>query len=162
MERPSVSGSIPDLAVRGGPCPCRHRISHHNGALAFPCNDTSDRAFPATSREDAGPAIHQDGHGDRAARGSPACRQRNAAPCQMPTRVRSLTPMTGIVESDSGPGAQHVHIAESAAGWRAVPAGIWALGFVSMFMDISSEMIHALLPIYLVTVLGTSTLTVGF
>ncbi|MBR0827268.1 MFS transporter [Bradyrhizobium manausense] len=36
------------------------------------------------------------------------------------------------------------------------------LGFVSMLMDISSEMIHALLPIYLVTVLGTSTLTVGF
>jgi MFS family permease len=31
-----------------------------------------------------------------------------------------------------------------------------------MFIDISSEMIHALLPIYLVTVLGTSTLTVGF
>ena len=46
---------------------------------------------------------------------------------------------------------------------RAVlPRSIWALGFVSMFMDISSEMIHALLPVYLVTVLGTSTLTVGF
>jgi MFS family permease len=30
-----------------------------------------------------------------------------------------------------------------------------------MFMDISSEMIHALLPLYLVTVLGASTLTVG-
>src|SRR5690242_4276837 len=45
---------------------------------------------------------------------------------------------------------------------RAVlPRSIWALGFVSMLMDISSEMIHALLPIYLVTVLGTSTLTVG-
>lgn len=44
---------------------------------------------------------------------------------------------------------------------RHLPAGIWALGFVSMLMDISSEMIHALLPIYLVTVLGTSTLTVG-
>jgi MFS family permease len=43
-----------------------------------------------------------------------------------------------------------------------LPRSIWALGFVSMFMDISSEMIHALLPIYLVTVLGTSTLTVGF
>ena len=35
------------------------------------------------------------------------------------------------------------------------------LGFVSMLMDISSEMIHALLPVYLVTVLGTSMLTVG-
>ena len=43
-----------------------------------------------------------------------------------------------------------------------LPRGIWALGFVSMFMDISSEMIHALLPIYLVTVLGTSALTIGF
>src|SRR5512139_2046912 len=46
---------------------------------------------------------------------------------------------------------------------RAVlPRSIWALGFVSMFMDISSEMVHALLPVYLVTVLGASTLTVGF
>uniref|UniRef100_UPI003D04A3C4 MFS transporter n=1 Tax=Alcaligenes faecalis TaxID=511 RepID=UPI003D04A3C4 len=39
---------------------------------------------------------------------------------------------------------------------------VWALGFVSMFMDISSELIHALLPIYMVTVLGTSVLAVGF
>jgi len=44
---------------------------------------------------------------------------------------------------------------------RDIPAGIWVLGFVSLLMDISSEMIHALLPVYLVTVLGTSTLTVG-
>ncbi len=42
-----------------------------------------------------------------------------------------------------------------------IPRSIWALGFVSMFMDISSEMIHALLPLYMVTVLGTSVLTVG-
>ena len=42
-----------------------------------------------------------------------------------------------------------------------VPKGIWLLGLVSMLMDISSEMIHALLPIYMVTVLGTSTLAVG-
>ncbi|AZO71226.1 MFS transporter [Mesorhizobium sp. M1D.F.Ca.ET.043.01.1.1] len=45
--------------------------------------------------------------------------------------------------------------------WRDVPTGVWALGFVSMLMDISSEMIHALLPVYMVTVLGTSALTVG-
>ncbi|MFD9901417.1 MFS transporter [Mesorhizobium sp. NPDC059025] len=44
---------------------------------------------------------------------------------------------------------------------RGLPAGVWALGFVSMFMDISSEMIHALLPVYMVAVLGTSSLTVG-
>jgi MFS family permease len=43
-----------------------------------------------------------------------------------------------------------------------LPRSVWALGFVSMFMDISSEMIHAILPIYLVTVLGTTTLIVGF
>ena len=42
-----------------------------------------------------------------------------------------------------------------------IPKGVWALGFVSMLMDISSEMIHALLPLYLVTVLGTSMITVG-
>jgi MFS family permease len=38
---------------------------------------------------------------------------------------------------------------------------VWVLGIVSLLMDISSEMIHGLLPIYLVTTLGTSTLTVG-
>jgi len=45
---------------------------------------------------------------------------------------------------------------------RDIPIGVWTLGFVSMLMDISSEMIHALLPVYLVTVLGTSMVTVGF
>ena len=45
--------------------------------------------------------------------------------------------------------------------FRDIPSGIWVLGFVSMLMDISSELIHSLLPIYLVTVLGTSALTVG-
>ncbi len=46
-------------------------------------------------------------------------------------------------------------------GWRAIPGGVWALGFVSMLMDVSSEMIHALLPIYMVSVLGASALSVG-
>jgi MFS family permease len=45
--------------------------------------------------------------------------------------------------------------------FRDIPTGIWALNFVSMLMDVSSEMIHALLPVYLVTVLGTSMVTVG-
>jgi MFS family permease len=44
---------------------------------------------------------------------------------------------------------------------RDIPIGVWTLGFVSMLMDISSEMIHALLPVYLVTVLGASMVTVG-
>lgn len=42
-----------------------------------------------------------------------------------------------------------------------IPRGIWVLGFVSMLMDISSEMIHSLLPLFMVTVLGASALTVG-
>lgn len=45
--------------------------------------------------------------------------------------------------------------------WRGLPAGIWALGLVSMLMDVSSEMIHALLPVYLTVGLGASALAVG-
>ncbi len=44
---------------------------------------------------------------------------------------------------------------------KEIPSGVWVLGFVSMLMDVSSEMIHALLPVYLVTVLGASMLQVG-
>ncbi len=44
---------------------------------------------------------------------------------------------------------------------RQLPTGIWILGFVSLLMDISSEIIHSLLPIYLVSVLGASALMVG-
>ncbi len=44
---------------------------------------------------------------------------------------------------------------------RRIPASIWALGLVSLLMDISSEMIHSLLPVFLVTVLGASAFTVG-
>ncbi len=42
-----------------------------------------------------------------------------------------------------------------------MPAGIWVLGFVSLLMDISSEMIHSLLPVFMVTTLGMSVLVVG-
>jgi MFS family permease len=45
---------------------------------------------------------------------------------------------------------------------RDIPGGIWALGFVSLLMDVSSEMIHALLPVYLVTMFGASMAAVGF
>ena len=43
----------------------------------------------------------------------------------------------------------------------AIPRGIWVLGFVSMLMDISSEMVHSLLPMFLVGSLGVSVLVVG-
>jgi MFS family permease len=42
-----------------------------------------------------------------------------------------------------------------------IPKGIWVLGFVSLLMDISSEMIHSLLPLFMVTTLGASAFTVG-
>ena len=44
---------------------------------------------------------------------------------------------------------------------RRLPPSIWALGFVSLLMDVSSEMIHSLLPMFMVSVLGASALTVG-
>jgi MFS family permease len=42
-----------------------------------------------------------------------------------------------------------------------LPAGVWVLGFVSLLMDISSEMVHSLLPLFLVGTLGVSVLAVG-
>jgi len=42
-----------------------------------------------------------------------------------------------------------------------IPHGVWALGFVSLLMDTSSELIHALLPLFMVGALGASVLVVG-
>lgn len=42
-----------------------------------------------------------------------------------------------------------------------VPRTVWALGLVSLFMDLSSEIIHALLPLFLTTTLGVSIVMVG-
>ncbi len=44
---------------------------------------------------------------------------------------------------------------------RQIPGSIWALGFVSLLMDVSSELIHSLLPVFMVTTLGISVFTVG-
>lgn len=49
----------------------------------------------------------------------------------------------------------------SAPAARRLPAGVWVLGFVSLLMDVSSEMIHSLLPMFLVGPLGVSVLAVG-
>ncbi len=46
--------------------------------------------------------------------------------------------------------------------WRSLPQTVVVLGFVSMLMDTSSELIHGLLPVFLVTVLGASASMVGF
>ena len=49
----------------------------------------------------------------------------------------------------------------AAASTARLPAGIWVLGFVSLLMDVSSELIHSLLPVFMVTTLGISMLAVG-
>ena len=44
---------------------------------------------------------------------------------------------------------------------KRMPAGVWVLGFVSLLMDVSSEMVHSLLPLFMVSSLGASVFTVG-
>ncbi|CZR17873.1 multidrug resistance protein D [Legionella pneumophila] len=46
-------------------------------------------------------------------------------------------------------------------GMTSMPSGILALGFVSMLTDLSSELIFSLLPVFLVSVLGTNALVIG-
>ena len=50
---------------------------------------------------------------------------------------------------------------DSSAASRRLPVGVWVLGGVSLLMDVSSEMIHGLLPLFLVTTLGAGALAVG-
>jgi MFS family permease len=59
------------------------------------------------------------------------------------------------------PPTNHGSPGASPGTWRALPAGIWALGFGSLFMDASSELIHSVLPAFMVSVLGASMRTVG-
>lgn len=47
------------------------------------------------------------------------------------------------------------------AFYRLLPRSIWMLGFASLFTDISSELVHSLLPLFMTTVLGASMVTVG-
>jgi len=44
---------------------------------------------------------------------------------------------------------------------RGLPHGIWVLGFGSLFMDMSSELVHSLLPVFMTSVLGASMVTIG-
>jgi len=43
----------------------------------------------------------------------------------------------------------------------AIPAGVWTLGFVSLFTDLGSELVHSLLPVLLAGTLGASALVIG-
>lgn len=42
-----------------------------------------------------------------------------------------------------------------------IPRTVWVLGLVSLFMDLSSEIIHALLPLFMTATLGLSVVWVG-
>jgi MFS family permease len=42
-----------------------------------------------------------------------------------------------------------------------VPRGVWVLGLVSMCMDLSSELVHSLLPLYMATAMGASVFVIG-
>lgn len=44
---------------------------------------------------------------------------------------------------------------------RRIPRGVWVLGFVSLLMDVASEMIHSILPLFMVTALGAGASLVG-
>jgi MFS family permease len=45
---------------------------------------------------------------------------------------------------------------------KRIPGTVWALGVVSLLMDLSSELVHALVPVYMTVVLGASMVAVGF
>jgi len=63
--------------------------------------------------------------------------------------------MTSFQPSHSEP------ISSNKGFYRKLPKGIWVLGFVSMFMDTSSELVHSILPIFMATTLGASMVTIG-
>jgi hypothetical protein len=56
--------------------------------------------------------------------------------------------------------AEQVSI-EGKSGWRALPRNVWAVSLTSFFMDISSEMVINLLPLFLSNVLGVGTSVIG-
>ena len=50
---------------------------------------------------------------------------------------------------------------EPKTGWRSLPRNVWAVSLTSFFMDISSEMVINLLPLFLANVLGVRISLIG-
>jgi MFS family permease len=67
----------------------------------------------------------------------------------------------GGLNAIDGPASKGEVAPMAKVGLGAVPRGVWALGFVSLLMDTSSELVHSLLPVFLVTTLGASAATLG-
>jgi MFS family permease len=55
----------------------------------------------------------------------------------------------------------HATSTEQKTGWRALPRNVWAVSLTSLFMDISSEMVLNILPLFLSNVLGVGTNIIG-
>src|SRR5688500_862115 len=76
-----------------------------------------------------------------------------------------MTPESAAASARRSPWSRDVRRTSAAQATArstaAIPRGAWVLGFVSLLMDVSSEMIHSLLPVFMVTGLGASALTVG-
>jgi len=79
----------------------------------------------------------------------------------MDRAARSAARETGLKTDPKDMRLPSAHRAAGPAAWPAVPRGVWALGLVSLCMDTSSELIHALLPVFMVSVLGAGGLAVG-
>ncbi len=92
------------------------------------------------------------------------CRQQRRSADDQPP-ARSPSALTGLwVESRQNDGKQlenGIKTPPGVTGLSAIPRSVIALGMVSLFMDISSEVIHSLLPAFLVTVLGVSAFSIG-
>jgi MFS family permease len=76
--------------------------------------------------------------------------------------VASMSDARENATPQGGPAAPPPGAAPKRPALRALPAGIWVLGFGSLFMDVSSEIVHSLLPVYMAGILGASMLTIGF
>ena len=73
-----------------------------------------------------------------------------------PARTKLLAPRRGFFVTLAIVKVRDV-TEQRRTGTNALPRDVWALGIVSLFMDISSEMIHGLLPVFLTSVLGAGT-----
>jgi len=80
-------------------------------------------------------------------------------PCPFSAPVTNDTGYKQRMNKDTGytrPGLRRLR-----ALLHGLPVGIWGLGLTSMFMDISSELVHSLLPVFMASVLGASMMTIG-
>jgi MFS family permease len=86
-----------------------------------------------------------------------------SAPCIRFERLESIFPQRHATPRDAIAMTVPIPPTAPAAAAREsrLPLAIWSLGFVSLLMDVSSELIHSLLPVFLVASLGASALTVG-